>query len=68
MGRPVRAGGWPGLSVADASGSWSLTTLPLHDGRYRLLARSLPPRGPAPTRLPMNPTDPIGAFTVSTQG
>jgi hypothetical protein len=53
-----------GRATAGADGSWSLATRPLRDGRYRLLARSLPPRTPDPARLPMVPTAPLGALTV----
>jgi hypothetical protein len=53
-----------GHTTADAGGVWALTTRPLPDGRYRLLARSLPPRGPIPPRIPMIPTAPLGSLVI----
>ena len=51
-----------GHAVAGADGDWTETTRPLHDGRYRVLARSLPPRGQP--RIPMVPTAPLGLLIV----
>jgi hypothetical protein len=57
-----------GRAVADADGTWSLTTRPLPGGRYRLLARSLPPKNPspapAPASFPTIPTAPLGPLVV----
>jgi hypothetical protein len=51
-----------GRTTAGSGGTWSLTTRPLADGPYRLLARAIPPR--ATDRLAMIPTAPLGLLSV----
>src|SRR5262249_28180792 len=51
-----------GRTTAGPDGGWSLTTRPLADGRYRLLARAIPPRPPG--RLALIPTAPLGLLSV----
>ncbi|MFO0907095.1 MAG: hypothetical protein U0794_01795 [Isosphaeraceae bacterium] len=57
-----------GRTVADSTGTWMLTTHSLALGRYRLLARSMPPKNMPGPRLPMVPTAPLGGFTIDTRG
>jgi hypothetical protein len=52
-----------GRTVAAADGTWSITGRPLYNGRYRVLAEALPPRGVRP-RLAVVPTAPLGTIVV----
>jgi hypothetical protein len=50
-------------AVANADGTWSVTGMPLVNGRYRVVAESLPPLRTSP-RLMMIPTDPMGTVVI----
>jgi hypothetical protein len=56
-----------GESVAGPDGTWSITTGPLADGNYRVVAVSTPPRRHALPRFVMNPTAPLGELVVATK-
>jgi hypothetical protein len=52
-------------TTADASGAWSLTTRPLHDGRYRGIAMAFLPSSRTRPGLTIVPMAPLGGFTVT---
>jgi hypothetical protein len=54
-----------GRTKSGSGGEWSLTTRPLADGRYRILAQAVAPRRTAGPRLPMVPTAPLGLLVVA---
>jgi hypothetical protein len=56
--------GLAGRTTADASGSWSLTSRPLRDGRYRAVAMAFAPSLRTRPGLTIVPMAPLGQFQV----
>jgi hypothetical protein len=56
-----------GQTVAGPDGTWSITTRPLADGNYRVVAVSTPPRRHSLPRFVMNPTAPLGKLVVASK-
>jgi hypothetical protein len=54
-----------GHTVAGSDGSWSITSQPLGDGTYRVVAVATPQQHTKP-RFVMNPTAPLGQVVVDT--
>ena len=55
-----------GRTVAGPDGAWSITTRPLADGHYRVVAISTPPKNHALPHGVMNPTALLGKLVVDT--
>ena len=53
-----------GKSTVDDQGAWTITSRPLSDGKYRVIAVSSPPRREGLPRFIMNPTAPFGELVV----
>lgn len=56
-----------GRTAADASGTWSLTTRPLHEGRYRGIAMAFSPASHTRPGLTIVPMAPLGRFIVTSR-
>ena len=56
-----------GKTVVDSQGDWSISSRPLSDGNYRVIAVSTPPPTRSVPRFIMNPTAPLGELVVDTK-